>query len=218
MIRKLVLIGGAAVLGIIGTLVAVLSPSQVSSEAIERSVDRSAASLELAWSQPVASTYKNNVVWQSNASRCGPASIANAFRSVGEAAATEAEVLAGTGRCWTGFCILGLTLDELAEVAHVHTKRKVTVLRDLTLESFREHLRRSNDLTRRYIVNFSRDRIFGSGVGHHSPIGGYLQAQDLVFVLDVNSKFGPWLVESSRLFAAMDTFDGEKKRGLILLE
>ena len=105
------------------------------------------------------------------------------------------------------FCILGLTLDELAEVAQVHTKRKVTVLRDLTLESFREHLRRSNDLTRRYIVNFSRDRIFGSGVGHHSPIGGYLQAQDLVFVLDVNSKFGPWLLESSRLFAAMDYFD-----------
>ena len=101
----------------------------MSSEAnLKVSRNSSAASLELGWSQPVASSYKNNVVWQSNASLCGPASIANAFRSMGEAAASEAEVLAGTGRCWTGFCMPGLTLDELAEVAQVHTKRKVTVL------------------------------------------------------------------------------------------
>src|SRR5215204_7359217 len=79
-VRKLVLIGGAAVIGFLGASVAVLTSSQVSPEAIERSVDRSAVSLELAWSQPVASTYKSSVVWQSNASLCGPASIANAFR------------------------------------------------------------------------------------------------------------------------------------------
>jgi len=34
--------------------------------------------------------------------------------------------------------------------------------------------------------NFNRAQIFGAGVGHHSPIGGYLEAEDLVFVLDVN--------------------------------
>ena len=37
-------------------------------------------------------------------------------------------------------------------------------------------------------------------------------------VLDVNRDFQPWLVERRRLFAAMDTFDGEKKRGLLLIE
>jgi hypothetical protein len=47
---------------------------------------------------------------------------------------------------------------------------------------------------------------------------GYLESEDLVFVLDVNRDYQPWLVERSRLFAAMNTFDGEKKRGLLLIE
>jgi hypothetical protein len=40
----------------------------------------------------------------------------------------------------------------------------------------------------------------------------------LVFVLDVNRDFGAWLVERPRLFAAMDTLDGDKKRGLLEIE
>src|SRR6266702_2948284 len=157
------------------------------------------------------------VVGQSNGSRCGPAAVANAYRSLGEAASTEGKVLTRTGRCWTGVCIMGLTLDELADVARANTRRKITLLRDLSEEQFREHLRRSNDPGRRYIVNFNRERIFGAGVGHHSPIGGYLENEDLVFILDVNSDFQPWLVERTRLFAAVDTLDGDKKRRLLLI-
>jgi hypothetical protein len=71
------------------------------------------------------------------------------------------------------------------------------------------HLRRSNDPTRRYLINFDRKQIFGAGVGHHSLIGGCLEAEDLVFVLDVNRDFQPWLVERSRLFAATNTLDGD---------
>jgi hypothetical protein len=103
-------------------------------------------------------------------------------------------------------------------VSRANTGRKITLLRNLSEEEFREHLRRSNDPARRYIVNFSRERIFGAGVGHHSPIGGYLENEDLVFILDVNSDFQPWLVERTRLFAAVDTLDGDKKRGLLLIE
>jgi Phytochelatin synthase len=44
------------------------------------------------------------------------------------------------------------------------------------------------------------------------------EAEDLVFVLDVNHDYQPWLVERARLFAAMDTWDGKKKRGLLLIE
>lgn len=113
---------------------------------------------------------------------------------------------------------MGLTLDELAVVARNKTRRSVRVLRDLTPEQFKEHLRRSNTISRRYIINFNRAPIFGAGAGHHSPIGGYLEAEDLVFVLDVNRDYQPWLVERSRLFAAMDTFDGERKRGMLLIE
>ena len=48
--------------------------------------------------------------------------LANVFRSIGEAETTEEEALTGTGLCWTGFCIMGPTLDELAAVALLHLR------------------------------------------------------------------------------------------------
>jgi Phytochelatin synthase len=201
-----------------GAGVLAVAQSKVSPQAIALSVTRTPELMERAWNLPVAATFNRQITWQSNGSRCGPAAVANAYRSLGEAATTEGKVLAGTGRCWTGVCIVGLTLDELADVARANTSRTITILRDLTEEQFREHLRRSNDLGRRYIVNFSRERIFGTGVGHHSPIGGYLEAEDLVFILDVNPDYQPWLVERKRPFAAVNTLDGDKKRGLLLIE
>ncbi len=113
---------------------------------------------------------------------------------------------------------MGLTLDELADVARAKTRRRITVLRNLTGEEFREHMKRSNDPGRRYIINFARETIFGAGVGHFSPIGGYLEAEDLVFVLDVNERYKPWLIQRQLLFSAMDTLDGDKKRGLLIIE
>jgi Phytochelatin synthase len=97
---------------------------------------------------------------------------------------------------------------------------KVTVLRDLDLAAFRGHLRLANDTSRRYVVNFTRGPLFGVGGGHHSPIAGYLVNEDLVFVLDVNEKYGPWLVKSQRPFEAVNTLDptAQKKRGLLLIE
>ena len=204
--------------GLLGAGALVVGQSKVPPQAIASSVTRTPELVERAWRLPVAATFDRQLTWQSNGSRCGPASVANAYRSLGEAASTEDKVLAGTGQCWTGLYILGLTLDELADVARTNTSRKITVLRDLSEEEFRAHLRRSNDPGRRYIVNFSRERIFGAGVGHHSPIGGYLEPEDLVFVLDVNQDYQPWLIESKRLFAAANTLDGNKKRGLLLIE
>jgi phytochelatin synthase len=208
----------AVVASLLGAVAVVVDHSKVSPQAIASSVIRTPDLLERAWRLPVAATFNRQLVWQSNISRCGPASVANAYRSLGEAENTEDRVLARTGRCWTGFCIFGLTLDELADVARAHTNKKITLLRDLSEEHFREHLRRSNDPSRRYIVNFSRKQIFGAGVGHFSPIGGYLEAEDLVFILDVNSDYRPWLVASKRLFDAVNTFDGNRKRGLLLIE
>jgi Phytochelatin synthase len=203
---------------LLGAAVLVVGQSRVAPQAIASSVIRTPELMERAWHLPVAATFHRHVSWQSNGSRCGPAAVANAYRSLGEAASTEGKVLAGTGWCWTGLCILGLTLDELADVARANSSRKITVLRDLSEDQFLEHLRRSNDPDRRYIVNFDRAQIFGAGVGHHSPIGGYLETEDLVFVLDVSSDYQPWLVERKRLFAAVNTFDGHKKRGLLLIE
>lgn len=216
--RRRLVIGIGFLVAALGLTVLALGPPSVSPEAIRASVDRSQAHLDIAWRLPVAATFGRDLAWQSNASLCGPASIANVRRSLGEPSATEADVLAGTGLCRSGYCILGLTLDELADLARKKTGRKITVLRDLTADAFREHMRFSNDPSRRYIVNFSRERIFGAGVGHHSPVGGYLEAEDRVFVLDVSRDFQPWLIERSRLFSAMDTLDGDRKRGLLLIE
>jgi len=201
-----------------GAAFLVVAPAKVSQEAIQSSVVRTPELIDRAWKLPVAATFDADVTWQSNGSRCGPASVANALRSLGEEETTEAEVLDGTGMCWTGFCIVGLTLDELAGVAQTKTTRKVSVLRNLTADEFHEHMKHANDPGRRYIINFTREKIFGAGSGHHSPIGGYLEAEDLVFVLDVNEDYKPWLVERERLFSAMNTVDGDQKRGLLLIE
>jgi len=195
-----------------------LIPPTVPPEVIERSVIHEQTLLEKSWLLPTASAFGHYVAYQSNQSLCGPASIANILRSFGEPADTEKKVLAHTTKCWSGICFFGLSLDELADVTRTATKRSVTVLRDLTPEAFRDELTHVNDPSRRYVINFARAPIFGSGVGHHSPIGGYLEAEDLVLVLDVNEKFKPWLVERSRLYDAMNTLDGDKKRGLLTIE
>lgn len=205
----------AAALGLAGLRLAPATPTQAQ---IDAAVTRSGPSFERARRLPVAARYPRDLLWQSNLSLCGPASLANLLRSLDEPAATEATVLAGTGLCRTGFCLLGLTLDELAAVARARTRRPVRVLRDLTPEAFREALRSANDPSRRIVVNFDRARIFGVGTGHHAPVGGYLEAEDLVLVLDVNRAYGPWLVERARLQAAVDTRDGERTRGLLVIE
>lgn len=217
--KRLALYAAFVLLAAIAVPLAVLwTRPTVSPEAIQSSVIRTPALIEKAWALPVATTFARELNWQSNPSKCGPASLANIFKSLGDDATSEDAVIEGTGQCWLfGYCPVGLTLDELAEVARAKTHRNVAVLRNLTPEQFREHLRASNNPANRYVINFLRTPIFGAGGGHHSPIGGYLETKDLVFVLDVNETFRPWLIERERLFAAMDTFDGANKRGLLLI-
>jgi hypothetical protein len=216
--KRKIVVALVIALGLFGAATAYVGQSKVPAEAIRNSVIRTEPLLERAWKLPVAATFGSELAWQSNGSVCGPASLANVFRSLGEQADTEGEILEGAEACWFHICPVGITLDQAADLARSHSSRKVAVLRDLTPEAFREILRDTNNPSRRYIVNFSREAIFGAGVGHISPIGGYLEDADLVFVLDVNEDYRPWLIERSRLFTALDTFDGQKKRGLLLIE
>jgi hypothetical protein len=178
------------------------------------------ALLEKAWAMPVATLYRPQIDFQRNASVCGPTSIANVLHSL-HRPGDQATILEGTGISTVlGYLPDGVTLDELAKIAQQKVGGKVTVLRDLDLVGFREHLRLANDTSRRYVINFTRGPLFGKGGGHHSPIAGYLVDEDLVLVLDVNEKYGPWLVKSARLYEAMNTVDtsAQKKRGLLLIE
>jgi hypothetical protein len=216
-LRRILVGSVVALLGLVAAAFS-LRPTPISPEAIRTSVVRRPALIARAWQLPAAAAFRHELASQSNPSVCGPASLANVFRSLGEPATREDQVLAGSGKCLTGMCFGGLTLDELAGVARKHTNRAVTVLRDLTPDRFRAELRRSNDPRLRYVVNFTRKPIFHGGGGHHSPIGGYLEPEDLVFVLDVNRDFGPWLIAREQLFAAIDTRDGDRKRGLLRVE
>lgn len=187
----------------------------------EQATFQAPALLERAWALPVAATYPRPLLWQANPTACGPTSVANLLRSGGEATSEPAQVAAHGSGCVRGFCFGGLTLDGLAEAARQTSSGwKVSVLRPATVNALREQLRRANDPGVRLVANFHRVPLFGTGGGHHSPIGGYLEAEDLVFVLDVNASYGPWLVATDRLFEAMDTVDSASgsKRGLISFE
>ena len=178
------------------------------------------ALLEKAWALPVARLYRSDIDYQQNGSFCGPTTIVNVLHSL-HLPGDQATLLDGTGIATVmGMLPEGLTLDELADIARQKLGRKVAVLRGLDLAGFREQLRHANDSSRRYVINFTRAPLFGSGGGHHSPIAGYLVDEDLVMVLDVNRNYGPWLVKPERLYQAMDTVDttAGKKRGLLLIE
>lgn len=178
------------------------------------------ALLKKAWLLPVAAAYQADIDFQKNGSVCGPASLVNVLHSLKQPGNQEG-ILQGSGFSTVmGYLPEGLTLDQLAEISRQKLQRRVTVLRDLDLAAFREQLTHVNDPARRYVINFSRGPLFGTGGGHHSPLAGYLIQEDLVLVLDVNKKYGPWLVKSDRLYEAMNTVDAtaQKKRGLLLID
>lgn len=164
--------------------------------------------LEQAWALPVAKLY-TPLQSQTFSSICGPTSVANVLRSMGQKADANP---------FRRFGLRPMSLDQVTDesAALLPDGWSVTSVRPRSLEAFREELYSSNDVGRRFVVNFSRAPLFGAGGGHHSPLGGYLEQLDLAFVLDVNSGYGPWLVSAARLFEATGTGDwaGGLTRGL----
>lgn len=153
--------------------------------------------LEKAWALPVARTYAP-LLSQGLTSICGPTSVANVLRSLGRDRGKNP---------LRGFGVRAMSLDQIVREGGevLPDGWRAQAVRPTSVEALRAELRDANRADRRFIANFSRAPLFGGGGGHHSPIGGYLEAEDLAFVLDVNSSYGPWLVEAPRLFDAMAT-------------
>jgi hypothetical protein len=180
-----------------------------------------------AWKLPVALSYKDHFVYQENGAFCGPASIVNVFNSMdSNNGLSQSSLFDNSSVYYMKARFLGLTLDEMWTLIHDNLNESgvsewsVKKFRDLTISEFREHMRQSNNDTRRYIINFHRQPLFGVNVGHHSPIGGYIESSDMVFILDVLEDYKPFLVPVEKLYIAMNTIDSEagKKRGLILVK
>jgi hypothetical protein len=168
--------------------------------------------LQQAWQLPAAERY-SPLLSQSVFSICGPTSVANVLRSIGEDR--------GKNPLRT-FGLRAMSLDQVAEESAevLPAGWSASIVRVRSVEALRDELRASNQPTHRYIANFSRRPIFGHGGGHHSPLGGYLEQEDLAFVLDVNASYGPWLVPAEQLFDALNTADrGDgRTRGLVRFE
>ena len=136
------------------------------------------ALLARAWALPVARLYgPQGYLFQQNPSTCGPTSIADVLRSEGRPA-DPSSVLNGSGVLKIfGFLPVGLTLDQEAEILKRNSGQQVKLLRDLSPDSFRIEIAKSNDPSRRVIVNFTRQPLFGRGHGHFSPVLGYLPSE-----------------------------------------
>ena len=193
-----------------------------SADSIERiPTYQNEALLARAWALPVARLYgPQGYLFQQNPSVCGPTSVADVLRSEG-VAADPAAVLNRSGALQVfGILPFGLTLDEEAALLERETGKPVQKLREFSVETFRAEMAKSNDPSRRIVVNFTRTPLFGRGHGHFSPVLGYLPAEDLVFVGDVNANYRPWLVPTTRLFDAQNTIDSSShaKRGVLEVE
>jgi hypothetical protein len=169
--------------------------------------------LQRAWALPVAKAYQP-LLSQTFTSICGPTSVANVLRSIG---------VRSRRNPLRGFGLRAMSLNQVAIESSetLPSGWQARVMRPRTVEELRAELLTSNEPGRRYVANFSRRPLFGRGGGHHSPIGGYLEAEDLAFVLDVNASFGPWLVGTARLFDAINTIADRstgQTRGLVRFE
>jgi hypothetical protein len=177
--------------------------------------------IERAWALPVAALYREGgYEYQANPSFCGPTSAANMIQSQG-VDTDQREVIQGSNvRPIFGILPRGVSLNTEADLVRTASGQPVEVLRDLSLDEFRRHMANSNNTSVRYIINFHRGPLWGRGHGHFSPILGYLEAEDLVFVGDVNRAFQPFLVPTARLYEAMDTLDsdGNLRRGMLLID
>lgn len=168
-----------------------------------------------AWRLPMARRWRSRFFFQESCTSCSLATAANLAESIG-CHSTEDELARIAGRPGPE----GRPLSMVAHLVQHQTGRRPEVLNDLSLVEWRRLLRLSNDPHYRLAVSFTRAPLFGFGGGHHSPIGGYLEEEDLVLVLDTNQDIGPFLVSADRLLSAVNTTDpvSGEKRGALLLE
>lgn len=114
----------------------------------------------------------------------------------------------------------GLTLDQLGQLA-THEGLSVQLVHATTngLAQFRTQASTALATPGQYvIINFNRASIGAEGYGHFSPLAAYNQKTDSFLILDVaRYKYPPAWINAKALYAALDTTDGEKTRGYMIV-
>ncbi|RHY87295.1 hypothetical protein DYB35_002710 [Aphanomyces astaci] len=176
------------------------------------------------WSAPVGQLYlQGGLEYQLQEGYCMPTTLRNVLKSI---KSVDAKDIPEAKR--------GPSVPEkyAAKIDAIgHTVSTVVFGSDGYI-AFVEALKLANDPNYRVALNFLRSPVFGINRpsfaphnllmalagGHFSNIVGYLEDEDLVAVFDVNHTYGPYLVESRRLFDAVNAHDFQsgKTRGLIV--
>ncbi|MCB9679662.1 MAG: phytochelatin synthase family protein [Alphaproteobacteria bacterium] len=154
---------------------------------------------------------------QEKASWCGVASAVTVLNAAGGTLTQDAFFTpeAREVRGWLATTFTGMTLDAFAGMVRAHgLDATPTHAEDASVEQLRavalENLGASGDWL---VVNYDRREVGEAGGGHLSPLSAYDPETDEVLLLDVAGyKYPPHWVPLERLFAAMDTRDGESGR------
>ncbi len=91
---------------------------------------------------------------------------------------------------------------------------------DAVVSKFREMVKKVlNDEDNFILINFKGATLGAATGGHISPLGAYDSKSDSVLILDVASHKNPWYwIPVSYLYKAMNTKDGDKFRGYVVVK
>lgn len=162
--------------------------------------------------------------WQAQEQRawCGVASAVTTLAALRGTSMRQAELFTAEAeavRSRWAVTFTGMPLADLAGLLRAHGVEAAAHHADEGLAAFRAALRRNLATPGDYlIVNWRRDGLGQEGLGHHSPVSAYDAAGDRVLILDVDAHlYPPAWAPVERLFAAMDTVDGDggERRGWV---
>ncbi|KAJ3302805.1 hypothetical protein HDV03_004556 [Kappamyces sp. JEL0829] len=180
--------------------------------------------LALVWKLPVALLYlKGTLEYQPREGFCAPSTVRNILKSIPHFdQARLPDLVHGPS--------LPAKVAKQIDGFGVTTSR--VVYGKLGYDAFMAAIRKANDPNYRLAVNFLRGPLFGPNeawlapmshlmgfaAGHFSPIVGYLEDLDLVAIFDLNHNYGLFLVDSQRLFTAVNTLDflSGTSRGIVV--
>lgn len=160
---------------------------------------------------------------QEKRSWCGVASQAMVLTVLRGRPVTQASVFtpeAAAVRGWWRVSFGGMPLDVLGAMMTAHgLDVEVMHAESSSASAMRSRIAKNlADPSNLMLVNYSRAGLGQGDGGHISPLGAYDAGSDRVLVLDVAAyRWPPVWVELDRLFAAMNTVDGEsgRTRGIV---